>query len=710
MKSTHLVGILGVLLSHGAGCESDAAPDPCEALACGAHAHCVTADATPTCACDPGHLEHRGGGCGPEITDPVCTPDGWCFQDAPVPAYTLGRLLAGPGDRLLVRAEGDVLLWREDDRWWIDRAGIPDGVDDLWWDPSGGLLAVDGRDQVLRQTGGGWSAETVPDATGLGVVWGTGEDALWVAGSQWVQGQWEAHSEGQLLRRAAGVWTPVWSSGSGAVARIAGSGPADVWAVGSHHHVSEETVTRSSLILHWDGTEVQVGPSEPRSALYDLWVGEPGDVWAAGMRALDDSYSAPSEALLLHHDGSGWSEVPVPGGLRMLLGVTGDGEDLVVLGWTEVATSAVLRRRDGAWQELARSPEHGSVNLGGIAFDAEGALFLAGGSGTLIRLGPGAPAPGLLPAHAPGGETTRLWGASPDDVWAVGSRQTAYDGPSVGILRHFDGRTWITLPELPVSLADVWGSGPDDVWFVGPAGWNGGDATVLHWDGIALTGVPVDVDLPLHAVWASGPGDAWALGQRRVNDATWVDESFVYHWDGATWALDHHAPTLSLDALSGTAADDLWAVGQDAATGQAVILHHDGTSWTPVTDDLPRARLYAVQARTRDDVWACGIRCLALDVPCTGILMHREGPGWVEVPVAEGGALSAVWARSGSEVYTGGEDGRLLRWDGEAWLQQRTGLLGWVSAIFGVEDHTWLLGGLGVQHLDRERAAARRER
>jgi hypothetical protein len=129
-----------------------------------------------------------------------------------------------------------------------------------------------------------------------------------------------------------------------------------------------------------------------------------------------------------------------------------------------------------------------------------------------------------------------------------------------------------------------------------------------------------------------------------------------------------------------------------------------------VTDDLPRARLYAVQARTRDDVWACGIRCLALDVPCTGILMHREGPGWVEVPVAEGGALSAVWARSGSEVYTGGEDGRLLRWDGEAWLQQRTGLLGWVSAIFGVEDHTWLLGGLGVQHLDRERAAARRER
>src|SRR5262249_44238253 len=104
-----------------------------------------------------------------------------------------------------------------------------------------------------------------------------------------------------------------------------GSGPRDVWAVGS----AEPNV----LIFHWDGSTWSASPSAMQvpGSLDDVWGSGPNDVWAVGQ--VDTFTSSGSDwetgnlhGLLLHWDGTTWSRVVVPGGERGLLtGVWGTG-------------------------------------------------------------------------------------------------------------------------------------------------------------------------------------------------------------------------------------------------------------------------------------------------------------------------------------------------------------------------------------------------
>jgi len=57
-----------------------------------------------------------------------------------------------------------------------------------------------------------------------------------------------------------------------------------------------------------------------------------------------------------------------------------------------------------------------------------------------------------------------IWGAAPDDVWAVGDS---------GTILHYDGHDWALASlgnpngDAPTNLFGIWGSGPSDVWIVG---------------------------------------------------------------------------------------------------------------------------------------------------------------------------------------------------------------------------------------------------
>ena len=70
---------------------------------------------------------------------------------------------------------------------------------------------------------------------------------------------------------------------------------------------------------------------------------------------------------------------------------------------------------------------------------------------------------------------TSLWGAAPDDVWAVG------DG---GAISHWDGAAWTQVPvgKFPYYpfLNKVHGSSADDVWVAGRASNGKNAAVILH--------------------------------------------------------------------------------------------------------------------------------------------------------------------------------------------------------------------------------------
>ena len=73
-----------------------------------------------------------------------------------------------------------------------------------------------------------------------------------------------------------------------------------------------------------------------------------------------------------------------------------------------------------------------------------------------------------------------VWGASPDDVWAVGGGGTQYDR-----LLHYDGTEWSTYTKEPIWCTGMtlFGFSADNVWMGGQAGWGERGAGIWHYDG-----------------------------------------------------------------------------------------------------------------------------------------------------------------------------------------------------------------------------------
>jgi hypothetical protein len=69
------------------------------------------------------------------------------------------------------------------------------------------------------------------------------------------------------------------------------------------------------------------------------------------------------------------------------------------------------------------------------------------------------------------------------------------------------------------ALFAIWGAGPNDVFAVG------GNGAAVHFDGATWTPIDIGVALFFSTVWGTGPADVHTTGQGGVS----------YRWDGANW-------------------------------------------------------------------------------------------------------------------------------------------------------------------------------
>src|SRR4051812_49338977 len=118
-------------------------------------------------------------------------------------------------------------------------------------------------------------------------------------------------------------------------------------------------------------------------AMLAVWGSSRGDVWGGGGRAAFDG-----PPTILHYQAPSWTEVPCD--------VTG-------------------------------------IDLWWVFGFVGGDVLFAGSGGTILKLHDGV----LAPMPTPGtGTIFGMWGASADDMWAVG------DGGVHGLVWHFDGTQW----------------------------------------------------------------------------------------------------------------------------------------------------------------------------------------------------------------------------------------------------------------------------
>ena len=297
--------------------------------------------------------------------------------------------------------------------------------------------------------------------------------------------------------------------------------------------------------------------SEDRaSALLSVWGSSADDVWIVGG---DEGGAGP---IVLHYDGTGFTKLE--SGLR-------------------------------------------NVDLWWVYGFAGGPIFMSGSNGTIVRYENGAfvtlPTPGTLTIYG-------MWGAAPDDVWAVGGAQ---DGG--GFAWHFDGTAWTEASGLPADIADgtlfkVNGLATDDVWMVGTTG------TTLHWNGSTFERMDVPTDATLLSV---------AGNTERFISVGGNFDGVLFENTGDGWvsALATGGPRLTGVAVSAT---DAYAVGEFGS-----ILQRSGGAWAIEQPRVTNEDLHAAWIDPDGNVWAVGGDFESVPTGA-GVLLHKGQPLQGSIP------------------------------------------------------------------------------
>ena len=280
-------------------------------------------------------------------------------------------------------------------------------------------------------------------------------------------------------------------------AAVAGSGPDDLWAVGTHFDVSQPV----PLAQHWDGSSWDTAMAGEKKfhalQLNDVGALGSNDVWAVGF-----SYAGASS---IHWDGTSWSE------LRGEQSHPGS----VFLGVAAVSPSEI-------WA-VGKASGAGAYDVP-IVERSDGSSWT-----TVLAPVPAATASGFRDVAA----------AGPRSLWAVGwAVENEVFRPFV---ERWDGRRWtivdVPRPDTDALLSGVAAVGPNDVWAVGWS-WRG-DATrslTLHWDGQTWSRVPLpgrDGETARLATVTATGGLVGVAGQ--AADQNGILQPVAFKRSGSTW-------------------------------------------------------------------------------------------------------------------------------------------------------------------------------
>ncbi|MGH2496591.1 MAG: hypothetical protein ACRDIV_17975, partial [Ktedonobacteraceae bacterium] len=258
------------------------------------------------------------------------------------------------------------------------------------------------------------------------------------------------------------------------------------------------------------------------------------------------------------------------------------------------------------------------------------------------KTGESSPAPAwkIVDSQDPGATENILHAVtavSANDVWAVGETSSSgyIDQPihmlisSDALIEHWNGKQWNVIPGpnpalikpslhalnalfgvAAISMNDVWAVG--ETYQYGQLGMvlsqNGLDDQVQglieHWNGRQWSIVPlpkVAKSYSFSAVAAISSNDVWAVGD------------VIAHWDGAKWSIVP-GPSLgtnqssAFSALATVSARDVWVVGGSfgSTSGQSLIAHWDGTSWSIVKSPDAQSILSSMAVISSNNIWAVG--------------------------------------------------------------------------------------------------------
>ena len=356
----------------------------------------------------------------------------------------------------------------------------------------------------------------------------------------------------------SGGWTTqrtqLLGTSDNSVGAVAGSSPADVWAVGDYLPDAKGSNQDATLTFaeHYNGKKwsvVRTPNAGPNFGSFYGVTAVDGDAWAVGER-LNARYQ--DRALAESWNGSQWTidHLAQPGPVRdMLFGAAAlSPSDVWVVGDQEGA--------DGIFETLA---EHWNGSTWQV-----------------------------VPTPDPGPAGKHLYAVdavAPDDVWAVGQR-LGNAAPDQGLVEHWNGHRWAVVPSpqsasAPV-LFDAVTATPAQAWVAGEADSpeGGGRPLIEHyaagrWDIARLPAGAGSDWTNLYGLARSG-GSVWAVGTY-VDPKTDNNNALVLRGGGSGWRIDNAPDPGSGSNIPGgitAVGGQLWLVG----------IYDDGGSELPLVE------------------------------------------------------------------------------------------------------------------------------
>lgn len=247
-------------------------------------------------------------------------------------------------------------------------------------------------------------------------------------------------------------------------------------------------------------------------------------------------------------------------------------------------------------------------------------MFAVGDKGSALYYGRDIEHPELAwrtSATATDATLSGVWGASADDVWAVGG----YPGASLekGIIIHYNGVTW---------LATKFEEGDPEIV---------GDCTTKVSS--VLSSRQLVTKNNLFKVWGTGAEDVWAVGTGGL----------ILHHErrpgarGPRWYCGGVDPKVSFTTVYGRGAKDVWAVGNAGPLG--ALWHYDGAVWkdVPLPGDVPPLL----------GVWADADQVIVVGGSGAALRAGPGGDGWKWLETGTTDSIHFVF-RVGNDVFAAG--------------------------------------------------------
>jgi hypothetical protein len=297
---------------------------------------------------------------------------------------------------------------------------------------------------------GGWHQVPSPGTgpgtyAALDAVYVAGHTDAWAFGQQGVPGTYPFHTLAERWTGSTWAITPTAAlprKDAASFYAAAGTGPDDVWAVGS---TAAPNGPGHSLIEHWNGTawtQAPATPGEPPGgSLESVSADSPGDVWAVG--TTNPGGGAGYSPLIEHFNGTAW---------QVVAGVT---TDVTIL------------------SSVAAVSPHDVWVLGAYGVtDAEPVIEHFNGH-TWAKV--------PEPVHAVNTALIAVAAAGPASVWAVG------EDDNTTLTEHWNGTRWtvVTSPDGPGDneLTSITALSGNDIWAAGATGGSFEQNLIEHWNG-----------------------------------------------------------------------------------------------------------------------------------------------------------------------------------------------------------------------------------